>query len=125
MRKYFYLFCLFRYSPKSFQDFDIAGIYEPLLPEAECLRITAEILTELDLGEFEIKVNHRMLLDGMLGVCGVPGDKFKSVCTSIDKLDKTPWEDVRKELINERQLSDETADKIGEYVLLKSTYLIY
>jgi len=100
-------------------DFDIAGIYEPLLPEAECLRITAEILTELDLGEFEIKVNHRMLLDGMLGVCGVPGDKFKSVCTSIDKLDKTPWEDVRKELINERQLSDETADKIGEYVLLK------
>lgn len=101
------------------QDFDIAGIYEPLLPEAECLRITFEILTELDLGEFEIKVNHRMLLDGMLAVCGVSGDKFKSVCTSIDKLDKTPWEEVRKELINERQLSPETADRIGDYVLLK------
>lgn len=92
------------------------------MPEAECLRITSEILTELDIGEYEIKVNHRMLLDGMLAVCGVTDDQFKSVCTSIDKLDKTPWEEVRKELINDRKLTTENVDRIGDYVLLKGIF---
>lgn len=38
------------------QDFDIAGQYDPMIPDAECLRIVHEILTELDLGDFHIKV---------------------------------------------------------------------
>ena len=34
------------------------------------------------------KVNHRQLLDGMFAVCGVPEDKFRSICSAVDKLDK-------------------------------------
>ena len=34
------------------------------------------------------KVNHRKLLDGMFASCGVPEDKFRTICSSVDKLDK-------------------------------------
>jgi len=50
--------------------------------------------------------------------CGVPQDKFRSICSAVDKLDKSPWEEVRKEMVEEKGLAAEVADKIGEYVQL-------
>ncbi|XP_033342044.1 histidine--tRNA ligase isoform X1 [Megalopta genalis] len=97
-------------------DFDIAGQYDHMIPDAECLRIISEALQLLDLGPYTIKVNHRSLLDGIFAVCGVPQDKFRGVCSSIDKLDKSPWSEVRKEIVEERGLSESTVDKIGTYV---------
>ncbi|KPP73124.1 histidyl-tRNA synthetase, cytoplasmic-like [Scleropages formosus] len=72
-------------------DFDIAGQYDPMIPDAECLKIVHEILSELDLGDFRIKVNDRRILDGMFEVCGVPDDKFRTICSTVDKLDKVLW----------------------------------
>ncbi|XP_038056514.1 histidine--tRNA ligase-like isoform X2 [Patiria miniata] len=97
-------------------DFDIAGQYDPMIPDAECVKIVHEILTNLGLGDFVIKVNHREILDGMFEVCGVPADKFRTICSSVDKLDKTFWEDVREEMIEEKGLDPATADNIGQYV---------
>jgi len=34
-----------------------------------------------------------------------------------------PWEDVRKEMVNEKGLSEEAADQIGEYVSLQGETL--
>uniref|UniRef100_A0A6M2DST5 histidine--tRNA ligase n=1 Tax=Xenopsylla cheopis TaxID=163159 RepID=A0A6M2DST5_XENCH len=99
-------------------DFDIAGTYDHMLPDAECVRVVYEILTALDLGNFVVKLNHRSLLDGMFEACGVPQDKFRSICSAVDKLDKSPWEEVRKEMVDEKGLSPESADKIGNYVQL-------
>merc|ERR1712212_1053464 len=42
-------------------DFDIAGQYDAMLPDAECIKIVAEILSSLDIGDFVLKVNHRKL----------------------------------------------------------------
>jgi len=70
------------------QDFDIAGQYDPMVPDVECVRVVSEILTTLKIGDFLIKVNHRQLLDGLFEACGVPSDKFRTVCSSVDKLDK-------------------------------------
>uniref|UniRef100_A0A672R9Q3 histidine--tRNA ligase n=1 Tax=Sinocyclocheilus grahami TaxID=75366 RepID=A0A672R9Q3_SINGR len=97
-------------------DFDIAGQYDAMIPDAECLKIVYEILNELDLGDFHIKVNDRRILDGMFAVCGVPGEKFRTICSTVDKLDKMAWEDVKKEMVNEKGLSEDVADRIGEYV---------
>ncbi|XP_043285983.1 histidine--tRNA ligase, cytoplasmic isoform X3 [Venturia canescens] len=97
-------------------DFDIAGQYDPMIPDAECVRVVAEALSSLNLGSFVIKLNHRSLLDGIFAACGVPQDKFRSVCSSVDKLDKSPWEEVRKEIVEEKQLEGAIADKIGEFV---------
>jgi Histidyl-tRNA synthetase len=70
------------------QDFDIAGQYDPMVPDVECVRVVSEILTSLKIGDFVIKVNHRQLLDGLFEACGVPLDKFRTACSSVDKLDK-------------------------------------
>ncbi|CAF4315531.1 unnamed protein product, partial [Rotaria sordida] len=61
-------------------------------------------------------VNHRKLLDAIFAVCGVPDSHFRPISSSVDKLDKTPWHVVRNEMINEKGLSPEIADKIWSYV---------
>ncbi|KAK2524913.1 hypothetical protein Q9233_009232 [Columba guinea] len=66
-------------------DFDIAGQFDPMIPDAECLKIVHEILSDLQLGDFLIKM---------------------------------PWEEVRSEMVVEKGLSPEAADRIGEYVQL-------
>jgi histidyl-tRNA synthetase len=99
-------------------DFDIAGAADPMLPDAECVKVVVEILTSLDIGDFVVKLNHRKLLDGMFEACGVPSDKFRTICSAVDKLDKSPWADVKKEMIDEKGLDEATADRIGEYVRL-------
>ncbi|XP_029368365.1 histidine--tRNA ligase isoform X6 [Echeneis naucrates] len=101
------------------KDFDIAGQYDAMIPDAECLKIVHEILSELELGDFCIKVNDRRILDGMFAVCGVPIDKFRTICSTVDKLDKMAWADVKKEMVNEKGLSEEVADQIGEYVSMQ------
>lgn len=45
---------------------------------------------------------------------GVPDSKFRAICSAIDKLDKEPWEAVRREMTVQKGLSEESADIIGE-----------
>lgn len=59
-----------------------------MLPDAECVKVVSEILSSLNVGDYVIKLNHRQLLDGMFETCGVPADKFRTICSSVDKLDK-------------------------------------
>ena len=100
-------------------DFDIAGPnYGKMIPEAEVLKVVVEILTQLPLGGFNIKLNHRMLLDAMVKIAGIPDDKFKVVCSSIDKLDKEEWNVVKAELLT-KEITEEQANKLWEYVQLK------
>jgi histidyl-tRNA synthetase len=79
-------------------------------------------------------------LDGIFAVCGTPSDKIRTISSAVDKLDKAsapqpstqgidksdtiissqlPWEDVRKEMVDEKGLAGDVADRIGEYVKLK------
>lgn len=97
-------------------DFDIAGKFEKMGPDFEVIKILTELLDELQIGDYEVKLNHRKLLDGMLFICGVPPEKFRTICSSIDKLDKQPFEQIRKEMVEEKGLSTETADRIGTFV---------
>ena len=100
-------------------DFDIAGEYDPMIPDAECVRIVAEILQDLKLHSFVIKVNHRKFLDGMFEACGVEPAKFRAISSAVDKLDKLPWEDVKNEMVKEKGLAESAADQIGHYVKKK------
>ena len=54
-----------------------------------------------------------------LHCAGVPPQKFRAICSAIDKLDKEPWEVVRAEMVVEKGLAGEVADKIGEFVVLR------
>lgn len=102
-------------------DFDIAGTYDSMCPDAEILSILVEGLTGLGITDFKVKLNHRKILDGMFQICGVKEEDVRKISSAVDKLDKSPWEAVRKEITEEKGQSEETADKIGEYVKLKGT----
>ncbi|KAI5998217.1 hypothetical protein EDD15DRAFT_2244375 [Pisolithus albus] len=97
-------------------DMDIVGVWDPMIPDAEIVSLLCTILSNLDVSEFTIKINHRKILDGVFEVCGVPADKIRSISSAVDKLDKLPWSDVKKEMTDEKGLSSDVADKIGEYV---------
>ncbi|SCV71229.1 BQ2448_2817 [Microbotryum intermedium] len=101
-------------------DFDIAGAnYDKMLPDAEILTIACHVLDALEIGEYTIKVNHRKILDGLFAVCGVPLDQTRTISSAVDKLDKSPWSEVKREMTEEKGLDPQVADKIGEYVKLK------
>ncbi|KAK3290650.1 uncharacterized protein B0H64DRAFT_331813 [Chaetomium fimeti] len=95
-------------------DFDIAGVYDPMIPDAEILCIIAEVFEAFKIG-VAIKLNHRKILDGLFAVAGVPGDKIRATSSAVDKLDKAPWDEVRKELLD-KGLLEEVADRVGGYV---------
>ncbi|KAJ1852540.1 Cytoplasmic and mitochondrial histidine tRNA synthetase, partial [Coemansia sp. RSA 2703] len=100
-------------------DYDIAGTYDAMIPDAECVRVAVEILTNVDVGPFVIKINHRKILDAIFEVAGVPEEKVRTISSAVDKLDKMPWADVKREMTEDKGLSDEVAERIGRFVLLK------
>jgi histidyl-tRNA synthetase len=91
-----------------------------MVPDAEALKVMCDCLVKLDIGDFRVKVNHRGILDGMFEVCGVPADKVRPISSAVDKLDKMAWEDVRKEMVEDKGLDPVVADSIKQYVELKS-----
>ncbi|KAJ2488826.1 Cytoplasmic and mitochondrial histidine tRNA synthetase [Coemansia sp. RSA 2050] len=97
-------------------DYDIAGIYDAMIPDVECVRVAVDVLRRLDVGGFIVKVNHRKILDAIFEVSGVPAEKVRAISSAVDKLDKAPWADVRREMTVEKGLDEAVADRIGEYV---------
>ncbi|CAG8026690.1 unnamed protein product [Penicillium salamii] len=93
-----------------------------MVPDAEILRIICEVFEELGWnGRYTIKLNHRKILDGVFAVCGVPEDKIRPISSAVDKLDKMPWADVRKEMVDDKGLDGEVADRIEKYVMNKGS----
>lgn len=90
-----------------------------MMPDAEVLKVAVDILSSLPIGDFVIKLNHRLLLDAMLEIAGVPASKFRPICSAIDKLDKEPWAAVRAEMVDDKGLDGAAADAIGRMVQLR------
>ncbi|KAI1361903.1 hypothetical protein F5Y08DRAFT_313516 [Xylaria arbuscula] len=96
-------------------DFDIAGEYDSMIPDAEILRIAYEVFSTLGLAkDVTVKINHRKILDGLFAVAGVPDDKIRSISSAVDKLDKRSPEEVKKEM-TEKGLEGSVADEILEW----------
>ena len=53
MMMYFVIHCI-----NTIKDYDIAGDYDLMIPDVECLKIISEILTELEMKNFVIKVSN-------------------------------------------------------------------
>jgi len=61
----------------------------------------------------------------MFEVCGVPKDKFREICSAVDKLDKEKWETVREEMVTTKGLDPAVADRIKGYVTMKPGPTLY
>ncbi len=68
---------------------------------------------------FSFQLNHRLLLEGMFAVCGVSQADFKTVCSSIDKLDKVEWDVVRAELTEEKHVEGKVVDALEQFVRIR------
>ena len=101
-------------------DFDIAGQYAHMMPDAECCLMINEILTKIDIGKYIIKINHRELLIGICEICNIAPDMFNPVFASIDKLDKKEWAFINNELI-EKGLTQDIIDKLKIHIEMKGT----
>ncbi|GIK74937.1 MAG: histidine--tRNA ligase [Chloroflexota bacterium] len=94
-------------------DVDIVGSTS-LTVEAEVLAAGAEVLQELGFTgreSFGVRLNHRMILRGLMEVAGVPHELESAALVAIDKLDKIGLEGVRKELDN-RGVPEAAADHL-------------
>lgn len=99
-------------------DFDIACKSDGMLADAEVLLIMGKILKNFDL-KFSIKISHRVLLEAIMECSNCDLKKFKAICSSIDKLDKEPWEAVANELMSEKGVSEESIQLLRKFVLNK------
>jgi histidyl-tRNA synthetase len=79
-------------------DVDVLGSRSTIV-EAEICAAASEVLTKLGFHDFTIRLNHRKVLTGILGVAGVALDKHEAALIALDKLDKIGREGVEKELI--------------------------
>ena len=77
-------------------DADVVGS-DSLLYELEFVQLFDEVLTELGIPDFSIKINNRKILSGIAEVSG-EADKLIDITVAIDKLDKIGQEGVEKEL---------------------------
>ena len=70
-------------------DLDIIGEYQPLVSEIEIFWLINSVLEDLGINNYDIKYNYRQNLSAICKKINVTNDKhIKSICTSIDKLDK-------------------------------------
>ena len=90
-------------------DADIIGS-DSLLNEVELIKIFDEVLSELGLQDFSIKMNNRKILSGIAEVIGRP-DKIVDITVAIDKLEKIGIEKVNEEL-SQKGLSDVEINQI-------------
>ncbi|MDQ3291813.1 MAG: histidine--tRNA ligase [Bacteroidota bacterium] len=99
-------------------DADVVGT-KSLLCEAEIVLMIDEVLSNLGLTDFTIKVNHRGILAGIAEAIGQKGLEAE-ICVAIDKLDKISFEGVQKELL-ERGISSESIEKLQPLLYLSGS----
>ena len=79
-------------------DADVVGS-DALLHEVELILIFDEVLNQLKIPSFQIKLNNRKILSGIAEVIGQP-DQLINITVAIDKLDKIGKDKVLAELMD-------------------------
>lgn len=95
-------------------DFDYAGAFDVMIADIEVLSITAEVFEALEL-DVTIKINHRLILDGIFDVLDIPHDLIRPISSALDNLHWTSWGKVKEEMA-EKGLQEGKADLVRKYV---------
>lgn len=105
-------------------DFDIIGEdSNSMINEFLLLKIANEFLLENKLEDFKILINDTNYLYYLIvELLNINKELFKSICSSIDKLDKCNFSDIIDELKN-KGLDDIQINKLEEFLSLKTPIL--
>ena len=101
-------------------DVDMLGIKD-MSAEAELFALADDAFNELGLGNVEVKINNRKLLDGVLDHAGVPDFAKLRTIVTLDKMDKIGLEGVRDSLY-ELRLSDRPVLSDDQYIKITEAY---
>jgi len=102
-------------------DIDIIGDDKlDIINEAEIPSIIYKTFTELGLTRFQIRVNNRKILNGFYETLGLT-KQSADIMRIVDKLDKIGADEVVKLLVEELELSEETAKEIMAFITIKGT----
>ncbi|GMT49980.1 MAG: histidine--tRNA ligase [bacterium] len=101
-------------------DADIIGV-ESVLADADILALIHNILSQLEIGQFVIRINHRKILSGIREFLGIRQDKEIALCRGIDKLDKIGINGVKEELVKSG-FADTIMDSLFQLLSLQGPY---
>jgi len=91
-------------------DVDVLGS-QSMLVEAEICAAASEVLVKLGFNDFCVRLNHRKVLTGILGIAGVALDKHDAALIALDKLDKIGSDGVKKEFAA-REIDEAAGDRL-------------
>ncbi len=91
-------------------DVDVLGS-QSMIVEAEICAAASEVLVKLGFNDFCVRLNHRKVLTGILGIAGVALDKHDAALIALDKLDKIGSDGVKKEFAA-RQIDESAGDRL-------------
>ena len=94
-------------------DVDVLGS-PSMVVEAEICAAAGEVLRTLGFNDFTIRMNHRKVLTGILGVAGVALEKHEAALIALDKLEKIGRDGVKQEL-NSRGIEAIAADRLLQF----------
>jgi histidyl-tRNA synthetase len=100
-------------------DADVVGS-DSLLYEIELVQLFNEVLSNLGIPDFTIKINNRKVLAGIAEVLGEQ-ERIVDITVAIDKLDKIGKEGVNKELA-EKGVAAASIEKIQPLIDFSGTY---
>jgi histidyl-tRNA synthetase len=78
-------------------DIDIVGSAR-MEADMDCVSTAVDALKALKLNDFEVRINNRKILEGMIDSLGIVGQNATKVFRALDKLEKVGEEGVRKKL---------------------------
>ncbi len=101
-------------------NIDIIGV-EDVLADAEVIFTTVDYLQEVGLtpDDIVVKISSRKMLAAVLKEIGVPQKSLDSLYTVLDKKNKLPAE-IFEKMLNEQLPDAEMADKVQEFMELKT-----
>lgn len=97
-------------------DFDFIGS-KSISSDSEIIQVIRAVMKALKVGDFEIAINHRGVLNGICEYLGI--DNVNATLRIVDKLDKIGIEGVKKELAESLGYSSECISKLLELISLR------
>jgi histidyl-tRNA synthetase len=91
-------------------DVDVLGSHS-MIVEAEICAAASEVLIKLGFNDFCVRINHRKVLTGILGIAGVALDQHDAALIALDKLDKIGSDGVKKEFAA-RGIDESAGDRL-------------
>jgi histidyl-tRNA synthetase len=92
-------------------DFDTIGSVDPAA-DIEIALVMCDLLSALGIDRFEVRINDRRILNGLLEELGLPPQSAMPVLRSLDKLAKIGREAVQEELLRDAGISAEQAKAV-------------